>query len=185
MTSLLLRLGQPGQMVPPQSLTSSVPFSLAQPFAFYFPASKVAGECHTLRQACGSWPWLSRWCWKLGSSRAHCPEAPALPTCISLSLPSLLFDPPLSTSLWSWRKLDHSSPGLFLPSASGTFGWPSRMLRQESFSHTVPLRPQSVCSVQTARASCLFPLSASSATTCTCSHPISLPTAPCPETVIL
>lgn len=32
------------------------------PSDFYFPAPKVAGECHTLGQACGSCPWLSRWC---------------------------------------------------------------------------------------------------------------------------
>lgn len=45
------------------------------------------------------------------------------------------------------EKLGLSSPGLFLHSASGTLGWPPRMLRQESSSHTAPVCPQSVFSV--------------------------------------
>ena len=69
---------------------TDIPFLSPLPNVFYFPASKVAGECHTLGQACGSCPWLSRWYWELGSSFAHYPEAPALPTCISLRLPSSL-----------------------------------------------------------------------------------------------
>ena len=133
----------------------------------------MAGECHTLGQACGSCPWLSRWGWKLGSSLAHCPEAPALPTCISLSLPSLLFDPPFSPSLWSWRNwvsLQGSSSPLHWAPSAGPQGCSDRSL----------FLTRCLCALNlSAQASCLFPLSASSATTCTCSHLTGLPTALC------
>ena len=146
--------GQLGQMAPPQSLTS---FPSPLPSDFYFPASKVAGECHTLGQACGSCPWLSRWCWELGSSFAHYPEAPALPTCISLRLPS-----PLPSGLGETGSLlSRAVPPLCIrhprlapkDAETGVF-----------FSHGACAL--NLSSRSTAWASCLFPLSASS-TTCT------------------